>query len=98
MRGFPGVSLLDAAGNQLGDPATREGTEGASISLAPGASASATLHTTNEGIGGTTCTPQSERMKVYPPGQTSALVFSATYTACGGFSVTTLVPGDTGVA
>jgi len=98
VRGFPGVSLLDSAGNQLGDPATREGTEGAAVSLTPGASASATLHTTNEGIGGTTCTPQSAQMKVYPPNQTSALIFAAEYTACGGFSVTTLVAGDTGTA
>ena len=51
VRGFPGVSLLDGSGNQIGEPATREGNEGAAVVLKPGESASATLHTTNEGVG-----------------------------------------------
>jgi hypothetical protein len=97
VRGFPGVSLLDGSGNQLGDPATREGNEGAAVVLKPGESASASLHTTNEGVG-PTCTAPAAQIKVFPPNQTQALTISATYTACGGFSVTTLVAGTNGTA
>jgi hypothetical protein len=97
VRGFPGVSLLDASGTQIGEPATREGAEGGTVLLQPGGVASATLHTTNEGIGGA-CDPVSTQMKVFPPGQTASIDFSAAYTACGGFTVTSLVPGDTGTA
>ena len=97
VRGFPGVSLLDGSGNQIGEPATREGNEGAAVVLKPGDSASATLHTANEGMGAT-CTAPAAQIKVFPPNQTQALTFSAGYTACGGFSVTTLVAGTTGTA
>ena len=98
VKGFPGVSLLDGSGTQLGQPATREGNEGGEVRLAAGGVASATLHTTNQGIGGQACTPPSAQVKVFPPDQTAALTISAQYTACGGFTVTTLAPGDTGVA
>ena len=97
VRGFPGVSLLDGSGNQIGEPATREGNEGAAVILKPGESASATLHTTNEGMGAT-CTAPAAQIKVFPPNQTQALTFSAAYTACGGFSVTTMVAGTNGTA
>ena len=97
VRGFPGVSLLDASGNQIGQPATREGSEGSQVLLQPGGAASATLHTTNAGIG-PSCEPTSAKMKVFPPDQTAEIVVSAEYTACGGFTVTTLVPGDQGVS
>jgi ABC-type transport system substrate-binding protein len=98
VRGFPGVSVLDADGGQLGDPATREGAEGGEVLLQPGGVASSTLHTTNQGIGGQACLPTSAQMKVFPPDQTAELTFPAQFTVCGGFSVTSLVAGDTGVA
>jgi hypothetical protein len=97
VKGFPGVSVVDGSGAQIGQPATREGNEGGAVILQPGGVASATLHTTNAGIGGP-CEPTSAQIKVFPPSQTEALTFSADYTVCGGFSVTTLVPGDTGTA
>jgi hypothetical protein len=97
VHGFPGVSLLDGSGNQIGEPATREGNEGAAVVLKPGESASATLHTTNEGVG-PTCSAPAAQIKVFPPNQTQALTFPATYTACGGFSVTTMVAGANGTS
>jgi hypothetical protein len=97
VRGFPGVSVLDASGTQLGQPATREGNEGAAVVLQPGGVASATLHTTNAGIGGP-CEATSAQMRVFPPNQTQALTFPAALQVCGGFSVTTMVAGDTGTA
>jgi ABC-type transport system substrate-binding protein len=97
LRGFPGVSVLDSAGTQIGQPATRDGAEGAAVTLQPGGAASATLHTANGPIGGP-CEPASATMKVFPPGSTEALTFAASYTVCGGFSVTTLVAGADGTS
>lgn len=97
VKGFPGVSVLDASGTQLGQPATREGNEGNAVLLQPGGVASATLHTTNAGIGGP-CEPTSAQMKVFPPNQTLALTFPAALQVCGGFTVTTMMPGDTGTS
>jgi hypothetical protein len=95
VKGFPGVSLLDSSGVQIGQPATREGAEGTEVLLQPGGAASATLHTTNQGIG-PSCDPPSTQIKVFPPDQTEALTATATFTACGGFTVSTLVAGETG--
>lgn len=95
LRGFPGVSLVDASGTQLGAPATREGAEGSKVSLPPGGRASATLHTSAPGMGAT-CTPTSTRIRVFPPDDTSSLEFAAQYSACAGFNVTTIVSGDGG--
>lgn len=95
LRGFPGVSLLDASGAQIGNPATREGAEGATVTLPPGGTASAALHTSAAGMGAT-CTPTANRIRVFPPDNTVAIVASASYTACGTFSVSTLVSGNSG--
>lgn len=95
LRGFPGVSLLDASGKEIGQPAAREGAEGPGLSIAPGASVSATLHTSAPGMGAA-CEPTSTQMRVYPPDNTTALTFAATYSACGGFRVSTLVAGNAG--
>lgn len=94
LRGFPGVSLLDASGTQLGQPAGREGAEGPKVTLAPGGTASATLHTSSPGTG--TCTPSSAKLRVFPPDDTTSLDITTQYSACATFSVTTLVAGDGG--
>ena len=96
MRGFPGVSILDQAGAQIGQPATREGSEGASVTLAPNGTASAILHTTNGAMSGQGCTPPSASMRIYPPDNTAALVIPASFSVCGTFSVGTVVAGATG--
>lgn len=95
LRGFPGVSLLDAAGTQMGAAAVREGATGSTVSIGPGGTASATLHTSTAGTGGE-CTGPSTRLRVYPPDNTVALEFAAAYTACGSFTVTALVAGSAG--
>lgn len=97
-RGFPGVSILDASGTQIGQPAQREGNEGPTVSLAPGKTASALLHTANEGIPGAPCEATSAKMKVYPPGQTASITFDTAYKVCGSWTVGTLYAGDTGMA
>jgi hypothetical protein len=95
LKGFPGVSLLDSSANQIGEPAGREGAEGSLVTLDPGGSASTTLHTSAPGLG-PTCEPASTQIKIYPPDNTVAIVIPAVYTSCGGFHVTSLVPGTGG--
>ena len=95
LKGYPGVSLLDGAGNQLGEPAGREPQTPALVTLGPGEVASALLHTTNGPIGGP-CQAASTRVKVYPPNEVDALVVAGRFTACGGFTVRPVVVGPTG--
>ena len=94
LRGFPGVSLLDASGKQMGQAAGREGTEGATVVLKPGGTASATLHT-NSGVAGS-CTGPSTALRIYPPDNTQAIELPTQFTICGTFMVTTLVAGTAG--
>jgi hypothetical protein len=88
--GFPGVSLLDGSGDQIGSPATREGDEGAPVRLAPGGSAHSGLRTQN----GATCQSAST-VKVYAPGSTQYSTVKADgFSVCGGvFGVSTLTSG-----
>jgi ABC-type transport system substrate-binding protein len=95
LRGFPGVSLVDASGKQIGQPASREGAEGATVMIQPGGTASATLHTSAAGMGAQ-CDATSAQLRVYPPDNTESLMIAAAYSACGGFQVTTLVAGSAG--
>lgn len=95
LRGFPGVSLVDASGKQIGQPASREGTEGATVMIKPGGTASATLHTSAAGMGAQ-CDATSTQLRIFPPDNTESLMITAAYSACGGFRVTTLVSGSAG--
>ena len=96
--GFPGVSLLDAAGAQIGQPATREtGFPEAAVKLAPGAQASTALHTANEGIAPGGCLPPSAKVRVFPPNELDAIEIAGTVTVCGNlFSLSPLVAGTSG--
>ena len=89
--GFPGVSLVDADDQQVGKPAEHTGPSGATITLAPGqAAASAVGFPNPSNLQGGTCTETSFNLKVYPPGQTSALQVALAAQACPGFSVQAL--------
>ena len=98
--GYPGVSLLDAAGAQIEQPAGREpGFAANAVPLAPGGAASTVLHTTQEGIAPGPCWPQSTQIKVFPPNELEALVFPGQFKVCGGaFTIRPLVAGTTGGA
>ncbi|EFL20930.1 putative lipoprotein [Streptomyces himastatinicus ATCC 53653] len=85
LTGFPGVSLLDSAGSAIGDPATRRGASRSAVSLAPGASASAMLHTLNEGTSDTPCRRAPARIRAYPPDSFSSMTVPAgSFRVCGG--------------
>jgi hypothetical protein len=88
--GYPGVSFVTTSGSQVGTPATENPVYPRQlVTLAAGATAHADL-----GIGvaqnypASTCSPVAvSTLKVYPPGQTSALLIPVTATACANMSV-----------
>jgi hypothetical protein len=100
--GYPGVSFVTASGSQVGMPATENPVFPRQlIKLAPGATAHADLGiATAANYPAATCSPVSvSTLKVYPPGQTSALVMSVSATACANasvqiLSVQTVQPGN----
>jgi hypothetical protein len=94
LTGYPGLSMLDAGGKQIGQPATREPRSYAPVVLRPGASASDTIHTANHQG---TCLPASAKLKVYPPGNTASVTIPGSITECfNTFSVTPLAAGKDG--
>jgi hypothetical protein len=87
VEGYPGVSLLDAAGHQLGAPADRvppgqstglAGESGGRIALAPGGLLVFTVLMTQPGVLPGCLTPDSMAkaftMRIYPPDNTVALL------------------------
>lgn len=90
--GFPGVSLVNAAGAQLGSPAARSGLAGLTITLAPGHAAASAVGFPDAGnFAPGQCSAMSTGLKAYPPNQTQALLIPLQAQACPGFSVQTLV-------
>ncbi|WP_328885244.1 DUF4232 domain-containing protein [Streptomyces sp. NBC_00316] len=92
--GYPGLSLLDTDGKQIGVPAARDRRTYAPVVLQPGGSASVTIHTVNrQGV----CLPTSAQLRIYPPGDTASLVIPGEVTNCDGrFSVTPFAAGTSG--
>ncbi|SEG69650.1 Protein of unknown function [Actinacidiphila yanglinensis] len=94
LTGYPGLSMLDANGQQIGQPATREPRTYSPVVLKPGASASDTIHTANHQG---TCLQPSSKLKIYPPGNTASLTIPGAITECfNTFSVTPMGPGKGG--
>jgi Protein of unknown function (DUF4232) len=103
---FPGVSFVaPATGHQVGAPASRDRQHpSATITLAPGASASALLQIVDPyNYPPSTCALTAvSGLRVYPPGNTAAayVPFPATAKACssqvGQLSVQAIVSGTTG--
>jgi hypothetical protein len=94
LTGYPGVSMLDANGKQIGQPATRDARTYSAVVLKPGASASDTIHLVNHQG---TCLPASAKLKVYPPGNTASLTISGALTNCyNTFAITPLAAGKGG--
>jgi hypothetical protein len=100
--GYPGVSFVTTSGSQVGTPATENPVYPRQlVTLAPGATAHADLGVaTAQNYPSATCSPVAvSTLKVYPPGQTSALLVPITATACANtsvqiLSVQTVQPGS----
>lgn len=97
-RGYPGVSLADARGRQIGRPASRAAGPKPSIALRPGGTASTVVHTLNPGVGTTNCLPSSSFLRVYPPDSYTSLFVRARLSECLGLlDVRPLVAGSSGL-
>ena len=76
MEGYPGVSLLDGQGNQVGAAADRDGTEFQPVTLPAGGSAGFTMRITNaRAYEENACQPTTSvtDLKIFPPGETNAI-------------------------
>jgi hypothetical protein len=90
LAGHPGVSYVAGDdGHQVGAPATRTGTTITTVSLAPGATASALLHETNyANFDQSVCKPVTVRgLRVYPPGSTAAVFLPRVSKQCSAVSL-----------
>lgn len=96
--GYPGVSLIDANGNQVGEPAERNAAIPSTvIELAPGQSAHALAGLPNyQNFPGGKCSGPAKGIKIFPPEETDALTVSFDDYACPGFSVRVFEPGAEG--
>jgi hypothetical protein len=101
--GFPGVSYVTGgSGSQVGQPATRDGSKGAQITLKPGQVASAVISMTDIGVFDTaTCKPTTTRgLRVYPPDSTASMFVAQSGRGCAGnppspqLRVQTIKPGN----
>jgi Protein of unknown function (DUF4232) len=91
--GYPGVSLLNAAGAQLGQPAGRNTVyHTATVTLQPHATAYALVAFPNTGnFSSGTCTTASAKLRVYPPGQATPILATGQQSYCPGFTISALV-------
>ncbi len=97
LRGYPGVSLVDGRGYQIGRSARRFATAAPLIALRPGGAASTVIHTLNPGVGTTNCLRPSTALRVYPPDSYAALLVRARLSEClGVLEVRPLVAGLAG--
>ncbi|MGB6455281.1 MAG: DUF4232 domain-containing protein [Streptosporangiaceae bacterium] len=88
--GYPGVSFVSASGSQVGVPATEDPVYPRQpVTLPPGGTAHAQLRiAAAQNYPSSSCSPVAvSKLKVYPPGQTSALVIPVTSTGCASTSV-----------
>jgi uncharacterized protein DUF4232 len=90
--GYPGVSLVNAGGGQLGPAANRDTVSTAStLTLGLGQAGYATLALPNPGnYAAGTCSAASTGLKIYPPGQTTSLLTNFAAQACPGWTITAL--------
>ena len=87
--GYPGVSLVNANGNQIGKPADRRTSTEARITLAPKVSARSVVYVPNEAnFDNGVCKDGVTKLRVYAPNDTGYLSTMTTQTSwCPGFAV-----------
>jgi hypothetical protein len=100
LRGYPGVSFVDASGAQIGKPAAHTPGKEKTVTLAPSGQASATLKQPDSGAFPRSSCHQktANRLKVYPPGQRAALFVNDTAQVCstgaGRSDISPVAPGS----
>jgi hypothetical protein len=95
LNGYPGVSLTDASGEQLGAPTERNPAVAATpVVLAPGEAAHAMVGLPNhQNFPAGSCEGPSASLVMYPPDETEAMTVPFEDYACPGFSVRVFEPG-----
>ncbi|GAB3543229.1 hypothetical protein GCM10027403_37100 [Arthrobacter tecti] len=94
--GYPGVSYVDADGNQVGAPAERASGESQEVILAPGTSAIAPLQQTRAENYGAQCElTDTVGLRVYPPNDTASLIVDQTATACASTDIVLMTVSPT---
>ena len=90
LTGYPGASLVNAAGAQLGPAANRDTVSAVNtLTLGIGQAAYATLGLPNPGnYTAGSCGATSTSLKIYPPGQTGSLLIDFAAEACPGWTIT----------
>ena len=86
---FPGASLVDAQGQQIGAAARRQGAAGGQVRLAPGQAASFQLALAHAGC--PSSAPVSHALRVYPPGDRGSLLVPYEQPVCTTPTVTAVV-------
>ncbi|MCL0120883.1 DUF4232 domain-containing protein [Corynebacterium pygosceleis] len=94
LSGYPGVSLIDAAGNQVGAAADREiGAKGHPTRLDTGSSATfSTRFSQPHAYNPEACEPteRAQHMKIYPPNDTGWLTIPVSQSTCGSDRISTI--------
>lgn len=86
--GYPGVSLVNDNGNQIGKPADRHKSAETKVELAANKSARAVIYVPNESnFDDGTCKDGATKLRVYPPNDTGYLSVATTQASwCPGFA------------
>jgi hypothetical protein len=86
LRGYPGVSVLTALHRQIGAAATENPHSVTTVFVRPAASVYATVRTNDPSIV-PLCRSASTYLRVYPPGDTGAVLVPHHLRVCGTFQV-----------
>lgn len=91
LQGFPGVSVLDPAGDMVGQAAARSGPAGQPVGVAPGSRAQFIVRTSGATRPGCPTPNSSTQIQVYPPDQTAPLRIPFATASCV-LSVSAITP------
>ncbi|MET9465700.1 DUF4232 domain-containing protein [Streptomyces sp. NPDC006544] len=86
LRGYPGVSVVDARYHQIGTSAIRTGERVDTVSVFPDDTVTAVLRTNSRAVV-PSCRPTSSYVKVYPPNSFQAVQIPYHLRVCGAFEI-----------
>lgn len=105
LRGYPGVAGLDGSGRQIAQAARTasgylgglsSGGAAASVTLAPGGTASALVEATDVPTGSAASCPSYAALLVIPPNETASTRLAVNLPGCSGLQVHPVVAGSNG--
>ncbi|WP_328926802.1 DUF4232 domain-containing protein [Streptomyces sp. NBC_00190] len=93
LRGYPGVSVVDAKHRQIGTSAIRTGESYNTVSVFPDDTVTATFRTNSRSVV-PDCRQKSAAVKVYPPASGLAEEIPYRLRVCGAFEISPVVPAE----